>query len=139
MVSPVMVVMGGGRARTFASSVFPVPGGPTSKAPFGILAPRSLYLWEVERASMRPVWGDARCDGVTGRTTQILHQGCALNPIMDIKIIVSLVVRSCMSPSCAPRVAHLSGFLRKSTNSMISSLASSHPATSLNMILSFAI
>jgi hypothetical protein len=33
----------------------------------------------------------------------------------------------------APRFLYLSGFLRKSTNSMISALASSQPATSLNV------
>ena len=31
-------------ATALASRVFPVPGGPTNKAPFGILAPRSEYL-----------------------------------------------------------------------------------------------
>ena len=31
-------------ATALASSVFPVPGGPTSRAPLGILAPRSVYL-----------------------------------------------------------------------------------------------
>ena len=30
-------------AAALASSVLPVPGGPTSRAPFGIFAPRSLY------------------------------------------------------------------------------------------------
>mmetsp|Transcript_14482 Transcript_14482/g.36002 ORF Transcript_14482/g.36002 Transcript_14482/m.36002 type:complete len:234 (+) Transcript_14482:508-1209(+) len=60
-------------AVALASSVLPVPGGPTSSAPLGILAPSSLYF---------------------------------------------------------------SGFFKKSTNSMISTLASSHPATSLNEILS---
>ena len=57
-------------ATAFASSVLPVPGGPTSSAPFGILAPSSRYL---------------------------------------------------------------SAFLRKSTISMISTLASSRPATSLKV------
>ncbi len=31
-------------ATAFAKRVLPVPGGPTSKAPFGILAPTDLYL-----------------------------------------------------------------------------------------------
>ncbi len=31
-------------ATAFASRVFPVPGGPTSSAPFGILPPRDVYL-----------------------------------------------------------------------------------------------
>ena len=31
-------------ATAFAKSVLPVPGGPTSSAPFGILAPSSVYL-----------------------------------------------------------------------------------------------
>ena len=31
-------------ATALASRVFPVPGGPTNKAPFGILAPSSEYL-----------------------------------------------------------------------------------------------
>ena len=31
-------------AHAFASIVFPVPGGPDSKTPFGILAPSFLYL-----------------------------------------------------------------------------------------------
>ena len=31
-------------ATALASNVLPVPGGPTNKAPFGILAPISLYL-----------------------------------------------------------------------------------------------
>ena len=57
-------------ATALASSVLPVPGGPTSRAPLGILAPSSLYF---------------------------------------------------------------SDFLRKSTISMISTLASSNPATSLNV------
>mmetsp|Transcript_1411 Transcript_1411/g.2131 ORF Transcript_1411/g.2131 Transcript_1411/m.2131 type:complete len:292 (-) Transcript_1411:7-882(-) len=62
-------------AVALASSVFPVPGGPTSSAPRGIFAPRSSYFL---------------------------------------------------------------GRLRKSTNSMISILASSQPATSLNIILCLA-
>ena len=60
---------------TRASSVFPVPGGPTRRAPLGMWAPSSLYL---------------------------------------------------------------PGVLRKLTNSMISVLASSQPATSLNMVLFLA-
>ena len=32
-------------ATAFASRVFPVPGGPTSKAPLGILPPKSVYFW----------------------------------------------------------------------------------------------
>ena len=31
-------------ATAFAKRVFPVPGGPTSKAPFGILPPRTVYF-----------------------------------------------------------------------------------------------
>ena len=31
-------------AHAFANKVFPQPGGPVNKAPFGILAPISLYL-----------------------------------------------------------------------------------------------
>lgn len=31
-------------AHAFAKSVLPVPGGPVSKAPFGILAPTFLYF-----------------------------------------------------------------------------------------------
>jgi hypothetical protein len=31
-------------ATAFASNVFPVPGGPTSRAPLGILAPNSAYF-----------------------------------------------------------------------------------------------
>ena len=31
-------------ATALAKSVFPVPGGPTSNAPFGILPPRTVYL-----------------------------------------------------------------------------------------------
>ena len=31
-------------ATAFASKVFPVPGGPTNKAPFGILPPRTVYF-----------------------------------------------------------------------------------------------
>ena len=31
-------------ATAFASNVFPVPGAPTNKAPFGILPPRDVYL-----------------------------------------------------------------------------------------------
>ena len=31
-------------ATALASRVLPVPGGPTSKAPFGILPPRTVYL-----------------------------------------------------------------------------------------------
>ena len=63
-------------ATAFASNVFPVPGGPTNKAPFGILPPKVVYL---------------------------------------------------------------SGFLRKSTISLISTFASSNPATSLKLtfILAF--
>uniref|UniRef100_A0A2M4AT04 Uncharacterized protein n=2 Tax=Anopheles triannulatus TaxID=58253 RepID=A0A2M4AT04_9DIPT len=59
-------------AVALASSVLPVPGGPVSMAPLGILAPRSIYCW---------------------------------------------------------------GFFRKFTNSIISILASSQPATSLNPTL----
>ena len=32
-------------ATAFANKVFPVPGGPTSKAPFGIFAPNSVYFF----------------------------------------------------------------------------------------------
>ena len=31
-------------ATAFANNVFPVPGGPTNKAPLGILAPKSVYF-----------------------------------------------------------------------------------------------
>jgi len=31
-------------ATALASKVFPVPGGPTSKAPFGIFPPSSVYF-----------------------------------------------------------------------------------------------
>ena len=31
-------------ATAFANNVFPVPGGPTNKAPFGILPPRLVYF-----------------------------------------------------------------------------------------------
>jgi hypothetical protein len=31
-------------ATAFANKVFPVPGGPTSNAPFGIFAPNFLYF-----------------------------------------------------------------------------------------------
>ncbi len=31
-------------ATAFANKVLPVPGGPTNKAPFGILPPREVYL-----------------------------------------------------------------------------------------------
>lgn len=59
-------------ATALARSVLPVPGGPTSSAPFGIFAPSSVYRW---------------------------------------------------------------GFLRNSTISSISTLASARPATSLNVTL----
>lgn len=32
-------------ATAFASMVLPVPGGPTSKMPFGIEAPMAVYLF----------------------------------------------------------------------------------------------
>lgn len=32
-------------AQAFASKVFPVPGGPESKAPFGMFAPIFLYFY----------------------------------------------------------------------------------------------
>ena len=32
-------------ATAFASRVLPVPGGPTRRAPLGILAPISVYFW----------------------------------------------------------------------------------------------
>ena len=32
-------------ATAFASNVLPVPGGPTNRAPLGILPPRSVYFW----------------------------------------------------------------------------------------------
>ena len=32
-------------ATAFAISVFPVPGGPTSRAPLGIFAPREVYFF----------------------------------------------------------------------------------------------
>ena len=31
-------------ATAFANNVFPVPGGPTNKAPFGIFPPKAVYL-----------------------------------------------------------------------------------------------
>jgi hypothetical protein len=65
----------------FASIVFPVPGGPESNAPVGILAP-------------------------------IFYK------------IFSLII-----------TLYFFGFFKKSTNSIISNLASSNPATSLNLTL----
>ena len=38
-------------ATACASSVFPVPGGPTSNAPFGMDAPISVYFWGLCRKS----------------------------------------------------------------------------------------
>ena len=38
-------------ATAFASRVFPVPGGPTNRAPFGIFAPSSRYLGAFFRKS----------------------------------------------------------------------------------------
>ena len=38
-------------ATAFANRVFPVPGGPTNKAPFGILAPISVYFFGFLRNS----------------------------------------------------------------------------------------
>ena len=38
-------------ATALASNVFPVPGGPTSNAPFGILAPKSVYFFGFLRKS----------------------------------------------------------------------------------------
>ena len=38
-------------ATAFASRVLPVPGGPTSRAPFGIFAPSSRYLSALRRKS----------------------------------------------------------------------------------------
>ena len=32
-------------ATAFASIVFPVPGGPTSRTPFGMEAPMAAYRW----------------------------------------------------------------------------------------------
>ena len=32
-------------ATAFAINVFPVPGGPTSRAPFGIFAPSAVYFF----------------------------------------------------------------------------------------------
>ena len=34
-------------ATALASSVLPVPGGPTSSTPLGIRAPREIYFWGV--------------------------------------------------------------------------------------------
>ena len=38
-------------ATAFAIKVFPVPGGPTSRTPFGILAPSSVYFFGVFKKS----------------------------------------------------------------------------------------
>jgi hypothetical protein len=38
-------------ATAFANNVLPVPGNPTSKAPLGILAPRSVYFFGFLRKS----------------------------------------------------------------------------------------
>ena len=38
-------------ATALASKVFPVPGGPTSKAPLGILPPRAVYFLGLRRKS----------------------------------------------------------------------------------------
>ena len=38
-------------ATAFASNVLPVPGGPTSSAPFGSFAPISVYFWGLCRKS----------------------------------------------------------------------------------------
>ena len=43
-------------ATAFASKVLPVPGGPTNNAPFGNLAPISIYLpglWRKSTISVR--------------------------------------------------------------------------------------
>ena len=39
-------------ATALASSVLPVPGGPTSSTPLGSLAPMSVYFWGLWRMSM---------------------------------------------------------------------------------------
>ena len=39
-------------ATAFARRVLPVPGGPTSSAPLGSLAPISVYFWGLWRKSM---------------------------------------------------------------------------------------
>ena len=39
-------------ATALASRVLPVPGGPTSSAPLGSLAPISVYFWGLWRKSM---------------------------------------------------------------------------------------
>ena len=39
-------------ATALASRVLPVPGGPTSRAPLGSLAPISVYFWGLCRMSM---------------------------------------------------------------------------------------
>ena len=38
-------------ATALASSVLPVPGGPTSSRPLGILAPTLVYFWGLRRKS----------------------------------------------------------------------------------------
>jgi len=38
-------------ATAFANNVLPVPGGPTSNAPFGIFAPKSVYFFGFLRNS----------------------------------------------------------------------------------------
>ena len=77
-------------ATAFARSVFPVPGGPTSNAPFGIFAPNSVYfLGFLRNSTISTISTFASCKPATSlKVTFVdlpLSNTCALDfPILKI-------------------------------------------------------
>jgi len=63
-------------ATAFASKVLPVPGGPTSKAPLGILPPSSVYFWGCFRNS-------------TISSTSCLASACPATSLKVIRLVLS--------------------------------------------------
>jgi len=62
-------------ATAFASRVLPVPGGPTSRAPFGILPPKAVYFFGFLRKS----------------TTSITSSFASSNPATSLNVTFTLV------------------------------------------------
>ena len=65
-------------ATAFANNVFPVPGGPTKSAPFGILPPKMVYFSGVLRNS----------------TISCISSFAPSNPATSLKVVLTSVFSS---------------------------------------------
>ncbi len=75
-------------ATALASRVFPVPGGPTSKAPFGMDAPISWYFWGLWRKSTISVR--------TSLASSSPATSANLIPVVDSTYTLALLFPNCM-------------------------------------------